>query len=139
MPIGETLRQSAEHYKVNFDEINKVWRIVDLWHESLGLLEYDSELPDDHPAVITIPELAFMVLVEEADRLGIIDRLGHSKSEKQEINDSVERRLSDLNAKLLTKEPESESFRLRKRAMDSILKIVAVDAVNTEIDDNKTS
>jgi len=83
MPLGETLKQQSKRYRVFLDPKYNVWRILDTWNSELSNLELNDDIPDDHPAVIILPNDALSAVVEELNRLGISKSPeGKAKEEK---------------------------------------------------------
>lgn len=132
--MGAALKQREEKYVVTKDEAG-TWRILDTWHPSLARMGPDDEISDDSPAVLLVPDGAFVSLVKEAIQLGYIQHA--TLGNKQPINlDELELlreerdKLRIENATLTTKletqkeqTPVSEPFRLKSKIVDSLLKL----------------
>lgn len=105
-----------KRYAVVYNPGTDVWRILDLWHESLtSLQDLEMEIPDDSPAMTVLPGMAVVALREE------MERLGWMKSSKPEAVEDVQ------VVSIEDKEPELEEqgdASVEKYAIDSIVKIV---------------
>ena len=64
-----------EHYRAEFDDTGKIWRILDLWHQSLKGLTSEDDVPDESPAVTILTEGAFIALMKEAGSLGLLSSI----------------------------------------------------------------
>ena len=84
-----------------------------------------------------------MAIVKEAARLGVLQNVNLSNVEEvEELEDkilSLEEEISDLKTdatkhetenNILKQEPTSESFMIKKLAMNNIMKLAAIDDVN---------
>ena len=69
--IGNTLRDRNNQYVATKDPTG-TWRILDTWHDELRQLDPDGDIPDDSEAVTLLSEGAFLALVKEAARLGVL-------------------------------------------------------------------
>ena len=70
--VGMFLKDREVQYTANRDEVTNTWRILNTWHEDLVSLGPDDEIPDDSSAVLVLTEGAFIALVKEAARLGVL-------------------------------------------------------------------
>ena len=143
MAVGNMLRDREIQYVTMKDETTQTWRILDTWHDDLKSLDPDDDVPDDSAAVNVLTEGQFLALVKEAARLGVLQNVNLSNVEDvEELENHVlglEEEISDLKAdatkhktenNILKQEPTSESFMIKKLAMNNIMKLAAIDDVN---------
>ena len=143
MAVGNMLRDREVQYVAMKDETTQTWRILDTWHEALKSLDPDDDVPDDSAAVNVLTEGQFLALVKEAARLGVLQNVNLSNVEDiEELENHVldlEKEIADLNSQatkneteksVLKQEPTSESFMIKKLAMNNIMKLAAIDDVN---------
>ena len=93
---------------------------------------------DDSPAVTLISEGAFIAVVREASRLGVLQNAtyGTGEAEYEAIILEKEQEIQNLNEQLLALEEDksqvirnvshSEEYELKEKAMASILKLVSM-------------
>tara|TARA_R110002110_G_scaffold160988_2_gene359554 strand:- start:468 stop:887 length:420 start_codon:yes stop_codon:yes gene_type:complete len=130
MAIGNMLRERGEQYAANQDE-NGTWRILDTWNDALKVIEPDEDVPDASPAVTMLSEGAFLSLMKEASRLGVLENasslLGNEELNTQ-IRDLQEQivTLQTEKANLSKKAQRSESFELKQQALGAVLKLAAM-------------
>ena len=143
MAIGNMLKDREIQYVAMKDETTQTWRILDTWHEALKSLDPDDDVPDDSAAVNVLTEGQFLSIVKEAARLGVLQNVNISNIEEvEELEDQIsglEEEVSDLKSEInrneteksvLKQEPTSESFMIKKLAMNSIMKLAAIDDMN---------
>ena len=143
MAIGNLLRDREIQYVAVKDETTQTWRILDTWHEALKNFDPDDDVPDDSAAVNVLTEGQFLAIVKEAARLGVLQNVNLSNVEDvEELENQVsdlEKEISDLKSEItkneteksiLKQEPTSESFMIKKLAMNNIMKLAAIDDVN---------
>ena len=143
MAIGNMLKDREIQYVAMKDETTQTWRILDTWHEALKSLDPDDDVPDDSAAVNVLTEGQFLSIVKEAARLGVLQNVNISNIEEvEELEDQIsglEEEVSDLKSEInrneteksvLKQEPTSESFMIKKLAMNNIMKLAAIDDVN---------
>lgn len=142
---GLFANQFESPYSVVHDDITKVWRIVNLKHPSITSLlvsNNNPDIPDDSPAVKIITEGEFVALVKKAIELEYLvnanlpfEVVNTSKiSQKdfdqlKEQNTMLEKDIVLLKDKLVDAEERaklSESFRLKEKSMDAILKLAGM-------------
>jgi len=145
--LGNTLRGREDQYVSIQDERTKTWRILDTWHESLKTSDVEDDIPDDSPAVQIITENAFISLMREASRLGIMEN-AFSHMDNTDILDEelakVESELEDSyieienlkNTMQILKESEpskpivSEETYLKEKAMDAVMRITGLSDIS---------
>ena len=129
MAIGNMLRERGEQYVANQDNTG-TWRVLDTWHDALKVLVPDEDVPDDSPAVTIVKEGAFLSLVKEASRLGVLQNA--SAADNDELNNQIigfqEQivALQSEKADLLKKTQRTESFELKQQALGAVLKLAAM-------------
>jgi len=139
--IGNTLRDRNNQYVATKDPLG-TWRVLDTWHDDLRALDPDGEIPDDSEAVTIITEGAFLALVKEASRLGVLANAAFTEQTdmEREILDK-ESEVLDLREKLvkyeediftLKQQPDrSEGFVLKEMAMNTLLKLTSMSDIQT--------
>jgi hypothetical protein len=139
--IGNTLRDRNNQYVATKDPLG-TWRVLDTWHDDLRSLDPDGEIPDDSAAVTIITEGAFLALVKEASRLGVLANAAFTEQTdmEREILDK-ESEVLDLREKLvkyeediftLKQQPDrSEGFVLKEMAMNTLLKLTSMSDIQT--------
>ena len=143
MAVGNMLKDREIQYVAMKDETTQTWRILDTWHEELKSLDPDDDVADDSAAVNVLTEGQFLAIVKEAARLGVLQNVNLSNIEEVE---ELENQISDLETEIvdlkdaktkyeteksvLKQEPTSESFMIKKLAMNNIMKLAAIDDVN---------
>ena len=137
--VGIFLKEREIQYTANKDETTNTWRILDTWHNDLMNLGPDDEVPDDSPAVKILTEGAFIALVKEASRLGVLQNanLGGNNGDEELMEKEAE--ISDLKALLGVQEKKvdvripkrTEGYMLKEMAMTNILKIVSIADIET--------
>ena len=142
MTLGNILRERDEQYIANRDE-SGTWRILDTWHDDLKSIGPDDEVPDKTEAVAIISEGAFISLMKEAGRLGILDNVsdssGQSSAEIDEIIvdynatkekvSELQKELAERNDELAKTRMQSEHFYIKEKAMDTVLKLAGMDTL----------
>ena len=137
MVIGNMLRDRNNQYVATKDETTQAWRILDTWHEDLRMMEPDADIPDDSNAVTILTEGAFISLVKEAARMGVLQNAAFT--EQTEIDKELlakDTELLEMREKLvqyeedvftLTQRPDrSESFALKEMAMTTLVKLTTM-------------
>ena len=139
--IGNTLRDRNNQYVATKDSLG-TWRVLDTWHDDLRALDPDGEIRDDSEAVTIITEGAFLALVKEASRLGVLANAAFTEQTdmEREILDK-ESEVLDLREKLvkyeediftLKQQPDrSEGFVLKEMAMNTLLKLTSMSDIQT--------
>ena len=131
--VGMFLKDRELQYTANRDEITNTWRILDTWHEDLMNLGPDDEIEDTSKAVTILTEGAFIALVKEAARLGVLQNAafeGHTALEDENI--ALREKILDLEKHVNTTAEEiqhinkSESFLLKEMAMQTMLKLTSM-------------
>ena len=142
MTLGNILRERDDQYIANRDE-SGTWRILDTWHNELKSINPEDDIDDANEAVIILSEGAFISLMKEAGRLGILDNVsdssGQSTAEIDEIivdyNATKEKvaklqqELADRNDELAKTRVHSQHFYIKEKAMDTVLKLAGMDTL----------
>ena len=129
MAIGNMLRERGEQYVANQDETG-TWRVLDTWHDALKVVEPDEDVPDSSPAVTIVKEGAFLALVKEASRLGVLANA--SMADNDELNNQIiglQEQIVTLQTEkeeLSKKAQRTESFELKQQALGAVLKLAAM-------------
>ena len=135
--IGNMLGGRDQQFIATRDELTSTWRILNTWDASLKKLQPDDDIPDDSPAVTIITEGAYIALVTESARLGLLENMSFSNyedyspliAEKDLEISQLQAEVQQLQSKtvqLEEQEPHSEGYDLKARAMESRLKIVSI-------------
>lgn len=134
--VGMFLKDREVQYTANKDEITNTWRILDTWHQDLANLGPEDEIEDTSSAVTILTEGAFIALVKEAARLGILQnaQLGNEE-DLDDILDEKDAEIADLRTQLedvkvhppkAPAPPKSEGFMLKEMAMSTLLKLTGM-------------
>jgi|TARA_R110000824_G_scaffold16546_2_gene68551 hypothetical protein len=139
--IGNTLRDRNNQYVATKDSTG-TWRVLDTWHDDLRALDPDGEIPDDSDAVTLISEGAFLALVKEAARLGVLANAAFTEQtdmDKELLEKESE--ILDLREKLVEYEEEmsmlrqrpdrTEGFVLKEMAMNTLLKLTSMSDIQS--------
>lgn len=146
--VSSIIRQVGKRYAANYDKKGKFWRIIDLSHEDISGMDFESDIPDSHPAVTILPEMAFIALVDEARALGFIKTtvLGNvpqvdgdaeildSGAALRDLEvvakqrDELKLRLSEVERELerVKNTPKSESFLLKEKVIEANLRLAGM-------------
>ena len=145
MTIGNILRERDEQYIANRDE-SGTWRILDTWHDALKTVNPEDDIDDENEAVVILKEGAFISLMIEAGRVGILDNVSDSSGRSSEEIDNV---ITDYNAaqeklrglerevveqkdelaKLRAHSNRSQDYYIKEKAMDAVIKLAAMDTI----------
>ena len=135
--VGMFLKERDVQYVAHRDETTQTWRILDTWHESLMDLGPDDEIPDDSPGVEIITEGAFIALIKEGARLGVLQNASFSEHAtmerdlltKDEDNLDLKKKILDLEEQLTAAKQSpnrSGGFELKEMAMNALLKLTSM-------------
>ena len=145
--MGNMLRDREQQYISNKDETTQTWRILDTWHDALRSLSPEDEVPDDSDAVTILTEGAFISLIKEAGRLGVLQNASSPLIDDEPISNTLEEEYSEeLQTKeaeiydkeeeitgykreievLKVKSNESETFKIKEKALDAVIKLAAM-------------
>ena len=132
-------------YSVYHDEITKSWKILNLKHPSIAVLLASGDNPDvsdDSPAMKILSDGVFIALIKKATELEylvnatlpfeVINTAKVSQKEVDELKNTnaiLTKNLVELKDKLANAEERaklSESFRLKEKSMDAILKLAGM-------------
>ena len=139
MAIGNMLRERGEQYVANQDETG-TWRILDTWHDALKVLEPDEDVPDSSPAVTVMSEGAFLSLMKEASRLGVLENAS-SLLDNEELDTQIrdlQEHIVELKSEkedLMVKTRRSDTFELKHEAMGAVLKLAAMQEMDEILKD----
>ena len=145
MTIGNILRERDEQYIANRDD-SGTWRILDTWHDALKTVNPEEDIDDENEAVTLLSEGAFISLMKEAGRVGILDNVSDSSGRSSEEIDNV---ITDYNAaqeklrglerevveqkdelaKLRAHSNRSQDYYIKEKAMDAVIKLAAMDTI----------
>ncbi len=64
-----------ERFRVNYDSVSGVFRLLDLWHESVVSLPLDTTIPDDSPAMKILSTLEVNSLLNKLKQMGWLDKM----------------------------------------------------------------
>ena len=135
--VGMFLKEREVQYTAHKDETTNTWRILDTWHEDIANLGPDDEVEDNSPAVTVLTEGAFIALVKEASRLGVLQNAAFSESSaaerdllaKETENIELREKILELEEKLqgAKQNPHrTEGFELKEMAMQTLLKLTSM-------------
>ena len=138
--VGMFLKDREVQYTANRDDTTQTWRILNTWHEDLMQLGPEDEVDDTSSAVTVLTEGAFIALVKEAARLGVLQNAnlgGGGDSDEEAMEKDAE--IAKLRALLdgQSKKPEirvprsTEGYKLKEMAMTNILKIVSMSDIES--------
>ena len=142
MTLGNILRERDEQYIANRDEAG-TWRVLDTWNDSLKTINPEDDIDDTNDAVMLLSEGAFISLMKEAGRLGILDNVsdssGQSTAEIDEIivdYNATKEQVVELKKQLAESADElakirvhSQHFYIKEKAMDTVLKLAGMDTI----------
>jgi|TARA_R110000796_G_scaffold117342_2_gene230140 hypothetical protein len=141
MTLGNILRERDEQYISNRDS-SGTWRILDTWHEDLKTIGPEDEVGDASSAVTVISEGAFISLMKEAGRSGILDNVSNGGASEEfddmsaEYNQAVakihtlEKTITEQKEQLAdTRTSYSEHSHIKEKAMDTVLKLAGMDTL----------
>jgi len=131
--VGMFLKDREVQYTANRDEVTNTWRILNTWHEDLMNLGPEDEVEDDSSAVTILTEGAFIALVKEAARLGVLQNAafeGHTALEDENLALreqilKLEKEVGSTNEQIQHVR-QSESFLLKEMAMKTMLKLTSM-------------
>ena len=128
--VGMFLKDREIQYTANRDEVTNTWRILDTWHEDLVNLGPEDEVDDTSKSVTILTEGAFISLVKEAARLGVLQNAAfENNSALEEENHTLRERVLELEKSLHTTTEQihkSEGFLLKEMAMQTMLKLTSM-------------
>ena len=131
------LKEREVQYTAHKDETTNTWRILDTWHEDIANLGPDDEVEDNSRAVTVLTEGAFIALVKEASRLGVLQNAAFSESSaaerdllaKETENIELREKILELEEKLQVAKQNphrTEGFELKEMAMQTLLKLTSM-------------
>ena len=135
MPEARMLvKYNGSPYLADMDSVTKTWRVYDLNDPVFDTLTQEDDMPpDNHPCVTILTESAFFELMKTASSLNMLQKMHFADEEKNtEEIDKLKNDLLSRDKKILELESKltiTESAQLKMRGMDSILKIIGMDAV----------
>ena len=139
--MGNMLRDREQQYIATKDEVTQTWRILDTWHDELRSLGPEDDVPDDSEAITILTEGAFISLVKEASRIGVLQNAsaaslndesdyGENITIIQEKDDRIGQYEREIEI-LKRKADESETFRIKEKALEAVLKLAAMTDVTS--------
>ena len=139
--MGNMLRDREQQYVATKDEVTQTWRILDTWHDELRSLGPEDDVPDDSEAITILTEGAFISLVKEASRIGVLQNAsaaslsdepdyGENITIIQEKDDRIGQYEREIEI-LKRKADESETFRIKEKALEAVLKLAAMTDVTS--------
>tara|TARA_R100001082_G_scaffold110789_1_gene91783 strand:+ start:302 stop:733 length:432 start_codon:yes stop_codon:yes gene_type:complete len=137
--LGGMLQGREQQWVASKDETTNTWRILNTWHESLKALDMEEDIPDDSPAVTVVTEGAFIALIKEAARLGVIENasFGDNADEyeaelqaKDAVINELRNELSSKPTVIETKPTLSESKAFKLEIADRMMKLAGLDEVS---------
>lgn len=145
MTMGNILRERDEQYVANRDE-SGTWRILDTWHDALKTVNPEEDIDDENEAVTLLSEGAFISLMKEAGRMGILDNVSESSGRSSEEIDEVitnynaaQEKLRSLEREVVEQKDElaqlrvhssrSQDYYIKEKAMDAVIKLAAMDTI----------
>ena len=153
MSMGTILQGREQQYVASKDATTKTWRVLDTWSDSLRNLKVDEEVPDDSPAVTVLTEGAFIALVKEAGRIGVLENANFGTGEAElesiildkdqeilKLRDEL-MKLKEETSRVIQENTHTEEYILKDRAilaghdlkekaMVNILKLVSIQDVS---------
>ena len=150
--LGNMLRDREQQYIANKDETTQTWRILDTWHDALRSLSPEDEVPDDSEAVTILTEGAFISLIKEAGRLGVLQNASSpliddepiSNTLEEEYSEELQNKEAEIHNKeeeitgykreievLKIKSNESETFKIKEKALAAVIKLAAMSDVTS--------
>ena len=145
MTMGNILRERDEQYVANRDD-SGTWRILDTWHDALKTVNPEEDIDDENEAVTLLSEGAFISLMKEAGRMGILDNVSESSGRSSEEIDEVitnynaaQEKLRSLEREVVEQKDElaqlrvhssrSQDYYIKEKAMDAVIKLAAMDTI----------
>ena len=140
MAIGSLLRDRDIQYVAIKDDATKTWRILDTWRPALKDFDSEDDIPDDSAAVSIITEAAFIALIKEATRLGVLENasLGGGEVNDEDLlalereNQELHEKLSKMEQNVVKykeepKKPQySENYAIKDRAIQAIINLAGM-------------
>lgn len=133
--VGMFLKDREVQYVASRDERSNAWRILDTWHEALVDLGPEDDVEDDNPAVHMLTEGAFIALIKEAARLGVLENAHFGSEENTEEVEALQEEVASLKQQLQKvpvhppqppATPKSEGYMLKEMAMSTLLKLTGM-------------
>jgi hypothetical protein len=140
MAIGSLLRDRDVQYVALKDDATNTWRILDTWNAALKEFDVEDDIPDDNEAVQIITEAAFIALIKEATRLGVLENasLGNNDVNDEDLlalereNQELQEKLSKIEENVVKykegpKKPQySENYAIKDRAIQAIINLAGM-------------
>tara|TARA_R100000234_G_scaffold117284_1_gene95483 strand:+ start:141 stop:593 length:453 start_codon:yes stop_codon:yes gene_type:complete len=140
MAIGSLLRDRDIQYVALKDDATNTWRILDTWNAALKEFDVEDDIPDDNEAVQIITEAAFIALIKEATRLGVLENasLGNNDVNDEDLlalereNQELQEKLSKIEENVVKykeepKKPQySENYAIKDRAIQAIINLAGM-------------
>lgn len=111
-----------ERWFVKQDTINGNWKIIDMWHPYFdSVVDINVDLPDTAPCLKIISDGELLSLLKELKRAGILQKVSDISSTPPEIREVIK--------EVVVEPKKSESFMLKEKVIDSMLKLASMDEV----------
>ena len=134
--VGMFLKDREVQYTANRDDVTNTWRILDTWHDDLRELGPDDEVEDTSKSVTVITEGAFIAIVKEAARLGVLQNANFGENpELEEENATLREKIMEMETQTkevvvtpppVPQKPKSEGYLLKEMAMQTLLKLTSM-------------
>ena len=133
--VGMFLKDREVQYTANRDDTTNTWRILDTWHEDLAQLGPEDDVDDTSKSVTVITEGAFIAIVKEAARLGVLQNANFGTNpEVEEENATLREKIVALETQIkevvvappVPQKPKSEGYLLKEMAMQTLLKLTSM-------------
>ena len=133
--LGNMLRDREAQYVASKDEATQTWRILDTWLDVLRSMGPEDEIEDDSEAITLLTEGAFIALVKEAARLGVLqnatggntDMFESLKSGYIKELEEKDQEIAEIKKKVVKYEEEVHDLRLvREKSEGTLLKEMAM-------------
>ena len=136
MPAGDFVSQRQNRFVVKYDENTHVWRVVDSQHSSLKGLDLEAEISDVHPSMTLITEGAYIEIMREAEKLGLLQSMLPNTKSSEDLTPQLEAanlRITELTKQLevskLKEDSGSESYKLKRLIIDKLSNLATSESI----------